>query len=242
MPPKSSVNRKNTNPSSVRATQDGGTQGNKTQKKTKITEVEYECLTCKLCLNEDDNLIECEKCELWECQNCSGLTDVQYEALQTAGIHWFCQSCNEDAISAVKTAELIKTKCLQYVNELRGELLTHIDSKIDSKFAASKREMTEEIRTELKEIKESIKIQEKSIDTCTSEAAKQGVQEMSDREYRKLNMIFFNVPENLENDKEKQQEEDTKYLEEIKQALQIDTPFSKLGWDKKKIQQIDLSE
>jgi hypothetical protein len=98
----------------------------------KTDQKKEDSLTCKQCndvfTDANDKLVECEKCELWECQACAQITDVEYGALQVMGskMHWYCEACNEDAISAVKTAELIKTKCMQYVSEVRVELNTQM--------------------------------------------------------------------------------------------------------------------
>ena len=133
-----------------------------------------EILLCKTCEiefnNEEDKLIECEKCEHWECQECTGMSDIEYQALTKPDsmMHWFCKLCNAEALSAVKTSEMIKVKCEQYakkyVNELREELkeelTTHMEEKIGAKNEEIKKEFTKEfdaVRKTSKAINSEIK-------------------------------------------------------------------------------------
>lgn len=45
----------------------------------------YEAVECKMCeevfVNEDDHLMQCERCDKWECLTCSGLSDNDYKFL-----------------------------------------------------------------------------------------------------------------------------------------------------------------
>ena len=189
------------------------------------SESEYkESLQCTTCMenfvSETDNLIECDRCREWTCQTCAGLTDHTYAALQSQGdqITWYCIQCKEKAHTDVKMGNIIEKKCLA----------------MDQKIELYKKEMEEKLGRELKqvheeiqEIKETIKNQDNSINVSTSSAAKQGVQEMSDREFRKLNLVIFNIPESPEEEKEKQDEHDKDHLDSIKEVLQVTIPFAK---------------
>ena len=87
-------------------------------------------LTCKICqcvfCDEDDKLIECGRCEKWECINCSNMSEKQYDLLNDKSLgvrlHWFCNECNALAISAVKTDKEIEEKCRQYFHTVREEI------------------------------------------------------------------------------------------------------------------------
>ena len=138
----------------------------------------------------EDKLIECEKCEGWECQKCAEVSDVEYKALQLNGsrMHWYCSSCNDDAVAAVKSAELIKATCLKYVDDLREELIQHTDSK--------RKELKDEIETEMGKIREEIQaVREEVREHSDNGTADKNIKEIEMREAKKLNAIFFNVPE-----------------------------------------------
>ena len=55
-------------------------------------------LTCKICecviYDDDDKLIECGRCEKWECITCSKMSERQYDLLNDKSIgvrlHWLC--------------------------------------------------------------------------------------------------------------------------------------------------------
>lgn len=208
-------------------------------------------LTCKLCQDvftqEDDKLVECEKCDRWECQSCADLTNEQYDALRTAGekMHWFCQCCNKGAMTAVKTAELIESKCQQYVAELKVDLIDHFETKIDEKFDIQKKEITNEIRTELEEIKKEMKTQAKTLEKCNKTTDKSEVQELKKeighelshelaeknlkeielREVKKLNIVFFNIEESTSATKEDAAREDSLKLQDLQQELETSASF-----------------
>ena len=90
---------------------------------------------CKMCQKVNDKLVECEKCERWQCLSCADLSNKQCDVLRSARekMHWYCQGCNKEPGSAVKTAELIKTKCQQYVAELLDQIELKIHEKFDKK-------------------------------------------------------------------------------------------------------------
>lgn len=220
------------------------------KKKKSKKEGKKSSLTCKLCqqvfTNEDDRLVECEKCENWECQACAELTNVEYDALQIAGsrIHWYCGICNEDAITAVKTAELIKTKCKQYIAELRDELIEHTDGKRKEMKAEIEQEL-EFIREEINSVREEVKVtrvdqklesirneihsvRKEVKETSISGSADKNLEEMELRDLKKLNIIFFNVEESKAVTKEDVKKEDMTNLTKIQDVLNTSATFSNI--------------
>lgn len=198
-------------------------------------------LTCKLCqvvfTQKTDKLVECEKCDRWECQQCAELTNKQYDALQSAGekMHWYCQGCNPEAMSAVKTAELVKNKCQQYVAELKVELIDLIDNKIGEKFEKTQ-EITDELRLELDNIKGKMKTQtsrntadkQELKEEIGHELASTNLKEMELRESKKLNIIFFNVEESTSGNKEDAMREDDEKLDQLQQELNTSATLSNI--------------
>ena len=75
------------------------------------TEPDSDIITCKtygesVFTDDDDKLVECGRCESWECIKCSNISEKHYELLNDAilgaKLHWYCMKCNRLAISAVK--------------------------------------------------------------------------------------------------------------------------------------------
>ena len=131
----------------------------------------------------------------------------------------YCEGCNEDAVTAVKTAELVKTKCMQYVAELREELLEYTEEK--------RMEMKKEIDQELHDIREDLKSVKESVQASNvSENAEKNLKELELREKKKLNVVFFNVEEGNSSTKEEAIKEDQENLERIQEVLKTTAKFS----------------
>jgi len=96
---------------------------------------EIECKRCESVFSDEEGkLIECERCEKWECLDCSGLEEAEYTLLnsRSSTIHWYCTGCNAQAISAVKSDNLIEEKCKSYFEAVRGEI-SQVKDELDSK-------------------------------------------------------------------------------------------------------------
>ncbi len=82
------------------------------------------------------------------------------------------------------------------------------------------------MREELHIIREAMQSQDKNIESVSSRAASLGIREMTQREERKTNLIFFNVPECEDDETEKH---DTEYLENIRaNILKVEVSFHRL--------------
>jgi len=91
-------------------------------------------LTSKICksvfVDEQDRLVECERCDEWICLKCSGLTEAAYEVVNSDDkslLHWFCPECNAEAISAVKTSQLIDKMSTVCTSSARREVFERLD-------------------------------------------------------------------------------------------------------------------
>lgn len=179
------------------------------------------CIICSGCetafTQGDDKLIECERCESWFCLKCSGLSAVEYDVLsqENSRMHWFCRECNGAALTAVKSDNLIEEKCKQYFDTFKSEIEQHVKEQID------------ELRDEL-----SVYRNEQSKINCeTSEKianlATDSIAEIRDRESRKQNVIFFNVPESDHEDPEERRIYDQAQVHHVcSNVLEVDCELS----------------
>lgn len=180
-----------------------------------------ECKTCKTVFTgEEDQLIECERCEKWECIACSSLSDDEYKLLNSSpvSIHWYCIVCNGQAVSAVKSDNLIEEKCKAYFESVRGEI-AQVKNELDNKITEVNTQLWDEIKTLKERLDTHDKEVEKKIDNKLSTSADLGIKEMSEREGRKLNMILFNVPESKSEDGEERKKHDTDMLNKIQAVI-----------------------
>ena len=211
-------------------------------------------LTCKICqcvfCDEDDKLIECGRCEKWECINCSQMSEKQYDLLNDKSLgvrlHWFCNECNALAISAVKTDKEIEEKCRQYFHTVREEIQetrTILDERITSEVSSLRedikkfkkdmtknsdpklREEIENLKTDMKEYEENLK---ERIDEKMNDATTVCLDEFREREGRKLNIMLFNVPESEKEDPEDKKKDDMEFLRILMSEINLTVPFSQV--------------
>eukprot|EP00794_Sanderia_malayensis_P008322 gene8322-9213_t len=108
-----------------------------------------ECKMCKIVFeNENDHLLQCERCDKWECLTCTGLSDNDYKFLDSrlSSIHWYYQICNEQAVSAVKAHNLIKERCEIYCEELKLEI-AQVKSNLESKISNVESKLSNKVQS-----------------------------------------------------------------------------------------------
>ena len=121
--------------------------------------------TCKFCkhdfVGEDVAQIICERCDVCVCVPCANFSPSEYGILQrSTRFHWFCEKCENPAMSAVKEDRPIKEKCSALFQIFRQEIQLELKSEIL------------ELRTEIKKLK--IKLVEKQVtETTASEGCHQ---------------------------------------------------------------------
>ncbi len=95
--------------------------------------VESYCPICKeICGNKDDAIC-CELCEEWLHIKCINMPLSLYRAMDTRGIHWFCEKCDGKVGEMLKDLVAIKRKQEEMDAEL-GEVkerMEIIEKKID---------------------------------------------------------------------------------------------------------------
>ena len=74
--------------------------------------------TCKFCkhdfVDEDGALIICERCDACVCVPCANFSPSEYGILQrSTRLHWFCDECENPAMSAVKIVS--SKRCVQHL-------------------------------------------------------------------------------------------------------------------------------
>ena len=209
-------------------------------------------LTCKVCetvfVEDSDQLLQCERCDDWMCIQCTGLNEQQYDLLNVAKsknqLHWYCNVCNEKAISAVRTDNDIEVKCKQYfdkvsgeINEVRNSLDTRITtevSKLKDEIATIRGEIKQtsdgQLRAEFEAFKEEMKSNEARMgdkfEEKMNEATDASLSEFREREDRKLNLIIFNIPESKKEDGEDRQKDDLEALRILLAKLDLKVPLS----------------
>ncbi len=84
-------------------------------------------LTCSKCeavfVDNDDKLLECERCDKWFCIECAGMEPSVYSIMvANKNLHWFCQECEKPALTAVKSNKEIEEKCASYMSSITARI------------------------------------------------------------------------------------------------------------------------
>lgn len=59
-----------------------------------ITNVKHNCNHCKKVIKIKETSIECEICLFWYHINCTDLTEIDIQTIAKAGVHWYCDKCD----------------------------------------------------------------------------------------------------------------------------------------------------
>jgi len=136
----------------------------------------WTCLDCEEEVREDIDSIQCGKCKQWCHKNCSGLSEKCYKMLQGSGeeIWWVCGECRD----------------------LEGEETSTSRSRMEAKMDRMM-EMVAALTVRLAQIeaKGVGGVTEQQLDEKVEKKVSEALEEVIEREKRKLNVILVNVPE-----------------------------------------------
>ncbi len=178
-------------------------------------------VTCNVCSDTKNKLLmKCERCLKDSCTKCLGMKKPVFEALNSiSNSHWFCDSCNDPAMSLIKHDSTIKQACERYLQsftqriESIEDMILHkasaddvaqlqeriqlLSDKVDQQLEKSKR---------LDEIEAKVNSEVVSKPPAANEEHQPGSIEavdcLQDRINRKNNVVLFNVSETVGNTKE----------------------------------------
>ncbi len=70
------------------------------------------CKVCERIFIQEDELLQCERCDQWLCYNCSQLKQTEFEFLSQhqSSLLYCCTTCREYAISAIKSDNIVAEK------------------------------------------------------------------------------------------------------------------------------------
>ena len=183
---------------------------------------------CEVCKDKNPGpLIECERCEKWLCRKCSNLEEADFTMLsQKPAFHWFCPTCAEQALTAVKTDKLIETKCKEYCSKFNQEIKEEMNTRFEEvsrKIKNTEEELRKEdeaLKKQMTDLKEDI---ERKLGNLSKETATNSIKEIQEREWRKNNIVIFKLDESKEEEAEQRKAEDVKHVDNICSILKITT-------------------
>ena len=221
---------------------DKGTAGNKSKqredsqrrgksrRKAKKSVSKDDKLTCYMCtkvfVDADDKLLECERCDQWFCTKCVDMTDAVYEIMtDRRDMHWYCDTCEGLAVTAVKTDKDIADRCAFYMKSLT-ERMDIMDKKIESK--ADKTSITE-LESRVKSLEEK-QVSDRSggasasggeTEKQKSDTVRETIEEQKEREFRARNIVIHNLPESEKEEIDERREDDITLVTGVFDALGV---------------------
>lgn len=168
------------------------------------------CKSCRKVSNEvNDDMIVCERCEKFVCMVCAEILSSEYIIVQKSShLHWFCSGCENAALTAVKEDRLIEEKCSALFSEFR--------EKLEETFLTRLRDLESEISV-LKErgVLEGTSKQPVNFKEIVQEEREASLRELSDRDRRKNNLVWFGIPESEKPEASDRMAEDNAFLKSV---------------------------
>jgi len=168
------------------------------------------CRECKCTFSEeDDKLIECDRCEEWFCLSCTGMNETYYDMLNdktvSCDILWLCTECKAPAIRAVKTDMEIETRCEEFL----------------SRFQLKVEEELRTVKNDVEALKEVTADQSTNIQSMRKEILEEAIREVQERQDRSQNLVFFNVEESDLDDPNDSKKEDNLKVNNILKKIGV---------------------
>ena len=165
---------------------------------------------------EAEYLIQCERCDKWICNTCESIDEDMMELLKEwKQLHWFCSTCEETAMGAVKdsnsniqydaTFKKQMTSAMQNVQQLMEEVIKNSKVQKHETYAAAVKSPTR-VLADQTNVQPAVKETQYAVEV---------VDEYIDRERRKCNLIVHNVPEPEEREKSEIMKKDCATIQEI---------------------------
>ena len=201
-----------------------------------VVEVES-LLHCDKCTKEVERLVQCEKCQVWFCTGCGKIGENIMSLLdECASLHWFCECCNTAAINAIRSfsnsQNLVEPREAQSTDNISNHtkvissIVSDALSKVVGQFTEALKETKDYIKTSIEEIVGAPIPMEDAQHTTEQPATKSkvlsngsdvvaAVDEYVEREKRKFNLVFHNIPESDSLSREQQVLKDTQTVDDL---------------------------
>ena len=183
-----------------------------------------EILHCGVCTTGVDYIVQCERCDTWYCHTCAKVPEQLIELMADCNeAHWFCHKCNDVAIEVISSfgkpespTVAVFPESYKNVVESITSAFKHLDEVVlDTKkqlqvFAQAFQVVSNEnVQVETENtifptgsiVGNNLLPNTASSSKTPEDLACKVVDEYRDREKRKLNLIFHNVPESQSSDR-----------------------------------------
>lgn len=197
-----------------------------TDKEDKGEEESAECKVCtKTYTSPEDKLMVCERCDGWFCIKCLRMKPTVYDILRaTASVHWFCDDCQEPAMTAVVTNKKIEETVQRYLEGIT-ERLDGVEMEMDRK---ADKDMVNSLEDRVNLLEAKLDQKTKQMAEPQENVTRTSIEEIEQRARRRDNIILFGIDEAEETeDPEDRREHDLHAIEEVLAAIDIEANLEK---------------
>lgn len=197
----------------------------KTRSKS-VNQSENDTWQCQLCnivfRKKTDKVLECDYCSKHSCISCLNMPVALYNHLSNpsrADIKWFCGLCQETVEKNLRHDREIEEKCRLFMEKFESRIIK-LEEKADKMVTIDtvKKIVNDELKNDSAMSSTSTATKNKTSENVVTETVK----EMKDRERRKTNAIFFNIPEPNTNLKVEKLAEDKQNVLNIGKEIKVE--------------------
>ncbi len=149
-------------------------------------------------------MIQCEKCHKWGCPNCTHLpADIHTTLGNWPSLHWYCQACEPAIEEFCRTGPAVEAdKDITRRGHELGQMKTDLENKMKEVIASNEqvaKSYAQTLKTGSPSAVHASSVHDKQPMIAGSPASTTKVlDEYTDRERRKGNLVLHNIPENDE--------------------------------------------
>ena len=219
-------------------------------------EVEQEEYFCDRCTEAVDDLVQCERCEMWLCAGCEKMSP---EVINFIGeynefrVHWFCKICDKNAINAAKSySQMTNPLTKEITSCLNDTLVKSLNSIIEDVTKAVDKIQTSLLKSlEDKVVPSKVDSSNSAVSPISSESVASLTtslfNEQKEREKRRMNLVLHNMPESTASEGAARKKDDIlKVTSVLKDSLKIKPTINnavrigKKGSDKPRLLKITI--
>ena len=182
------------------------------------------CKVCSQKVQAKDKALSCDVCLNWWHIRCLNIPEQTYEIYNDDNISWFCDNCKD--ASKVLRNQMVNMQ--QRIDELEKRLETLENAAASKEEAAeiAKNEIHSEDTAKLIEDTVEKKLGEQPIvnKMTTLQTVQEYINDISEVEKRRGNLVIHKLPESPAEEKEEQENEDKNQIKEILKHIDPDLP------------------
>jgi hypothetical protein len=197
------------------------------------------CAGCGVTIHEDSRALQCDYCQAgaaWKCTECLGISNETYDALSEEGgcLKWFCEGCEKSlneprqglsgqsgplgpSGDRVDTLLTLMEKLIGKFDNVEARLAEKVSTEVVQKLEDRIRSLEEKMasKADLWGMESGSASDQEVLESVVKTELRNKLEEDSEIEKRKNNVILYRVPEDLKEDPAIRKDKDTRFITEM---------------------------